>query len=116
MSIATVKRWWCGSNPHLTSQKHNASPEDTMRFDRFLGACRRKGRTRIRGTLIAPHACGLAVFILLLLLAPRSVFADPVVINFEGLSDRTAVTTQYAGLTFSNAIILTSGISLNEFE
>lgn len=38
------------------------------------------------------------------------------IIDFEGLSDGTLVTTQYAGLTFSNAIILTSGSSLNEFE
>lgn len=38
------------------------------------------------------------------------------VIDFEGLPDSTIVTNQYPGLTFTNAIILTSGISLNEFE
>jgi hypothetical protein len=37
-------------------------------------------------------------------------------IDFEGFSDGTDLTTQYSGLTFSNAIILTAGISLNEFE
>jgi hypothetical protein len=37
-------------------------------------------------------------------------------IDFEGFPDSTIVTTQYPGLTFSNTIILTSGISLNEFE
>src|ERR1035438_2645635 len=37
-------------------------------------------------------------------------------ITFEGLPDSTIVTNQYPGLTFSNAIILTAGISLNEFE
>jgi hypothetical protein len=37
-------------------------------------------------------------------------------IDFEGLPDSTILTTQYPGLTFSNTIILTSGISLNEFE
>jgi hypothetical protein len=37
-------------------------------------------------------------------------------INFEGLPDSTVVTTQYSGLTFANAIILSSGISLNEYE
>lgn len=37
-------------------------------------------------------------------------------IGFEGFPDSTILTTQYPGLTFNNAIILTSGISLNEFE
>jgi hypothetical protein len=37
-------------------------------------------------------------------------------ITFEGLPDSTIITTQYRGLIFSNAIILTAGISLNEFE
>lgn len=50
----------------------------------------------------------------LLFLWPFSAKAG--VIDFEGLSDGTAVTTQYSGLTFLNGIILTSGISLNEFE
>src|ERR1700674_3903171 len=79
-----------------------------MKFGRFLGACRRTG------ALIALHACGLAIAILLL--APRNVLANPIVINFEGLSDSTILTNQYPGLSFSNAIILTAGISLNEFE
>jgi hypothetical protein len=37
-------------------------------------------------------------------------------IGFEGFPDSTILTTQSPGLTFTNAIILTSGISLNEFE
>ena len=37
-------------------------------------------------------------------------------ITFEGLPDSTILTNQYAGVTFSNAIILSAGISLNEFE
>jgi hypothetical protein len=37
-------------------------------------------------------------------------------LNFEGFPDSTILTTQYPGLTFTNAIILTSGVSLNEFE
>jgi hypothetical protein len=37
-------------------------------------------------------------------------------IDFEGLPDSTALTNQYAGLTFTNTIILSAGISLNEFE
>lgn len=42
--------------------------------------------------------------------------AHATTIDFEGFPDSTILTTQYPGLTFSNAIILTSGISLNEFE
>jgi hypothetical protein len=37
-------------------------------------------------------------------------------IDFEGLPDGTILTTQYPGVVFTNAIILTAGISLNEFE
>lgn len=37
-------------------------------------------------------------------------------IDFEGLSDSTALATQVPGLTFSNAVVLSSGITLNEFE
>ncbi len=39
-----------------------------------------------------------------------------VTLNFEGFPDSVILTTQYPGVTFTNAIILTSGISLNEFE
>lgn len=42
--------------------------------------------------------------------------ASATVINFEGLADSTAITNQYAGLTFSNTTVLTAGISLNELE
>ena len=37
-------------------------------------------------------------------------------IDFEDLTDSTSVTTQYAGLSFANATVITAGISLNEFE
>ena len=53
---------------------------------------------------------------LFLFAASPVLFASALSINFEGLSDSTFVTTQYPGLTFSNAIILTSGISLNELD
>jgi hypothetical protein len=36
--------------------------------------------------------------------------------GFENLADGTVLTNQYAGLTFSNAIVLSQGITLNEFE
>ena len=40
----------------------------------------------------------------------------PVVYGFEGFSDGDALTTQYKGLTFSNAVVATAGVSLDEFE
>ena len=58
----------------------------------------------------------LAHLALMFLAVPRILVADPIVIDFESLPDSTVVTNQYTGLTFSNAIILTAGISLNEFE
>jgi hypothetical protein len=38
------------------------------------------------------------------------------VLDFEGSPDSTILTNQYPGVTFTNAIILTAGVSLNEFE
>jgi hypothetical protein len=57
-------------------------------------------------------------FILFALLSATASAADtPAVLNFDNYPDGTALTTtQYPGLTFSNAIVLTAGISLNEFE
>ncbi|MGH9664068.1 MAG: hypothetical protein ACRD9L_06575, partial [Bryobacteraceae bacterium] len=52
----------------------------------------------------------------ILLLAPAFLVADTLALDFEGLPDGTTLTNQYSGVTFSNAIILTTGISLNEFE
>jgi hypothetical protein len=42
--------------------------------------------------------------------------AATVTLDFEGFPDSAILTTQYPGVTFMNAIILTAGISLNEFE
>src|SRR5437870_13433610 len=53
---------------------------------------------------------------LLALFTPAILVAGPVVLDFEGLPDGTILTNQYSAATFSNAIILTAGISLNEFE
>src|SRR5258708_10007966 len=38
------------------------------------------------------------------------------VIDFETLTDGVAVTTQFAGLTFSDATVLVAGASLNEID
>ena len=42
--------------------------------------------------------------------------ADITVLDFDGFPDSTSLTTQYPGLTFSNATVITAGVSLNEFE
>jgi hypothetical protein len=38
------------------------------------------------------------------------------VLDFEGFPDSTPLTTQYPGVTFSNATVISAGITLNEFE
>ena len=63
--------------------------------------------------------CLLAAFAmigpLLLIASPQ---AQAAVIGFEGLTDSTSVTNQYAGLgvSFLNATVLQAGVSLNETE
>src|ERR1035438_8921769 len=57
-----------------------------------------------------------AALLLLTVAVAGGVEANTVTLNFEGFADSTILTTQYPGVTFTNAIILTSGISLNEFE
>lgn len=52
---------------------------------------------------------------LVFVLSTHLLLADSV-INFEGLADSTAVTNQFAGMTFLNATAITAGITLNEFE
>lgn len=56
-----------------------------------------------------------AVFLFTLIaLIPGTVKASQ--IYFEGLPDSTVLTNQYLGATFSNAVIETAGVSLDEFE
>ena len=57
-----------------------------------------------------------AVTLLGLTVGLASVPASADTIDFEGYADSTIIASQYAGVTFTNAIILTAGISLNEFE
>jgi hypothetical protein len=52
----------------------------------------------------------------LMLTFGRFAQADTIVIDFDGLSDGTPVTTQYPGVSFSNATVATAEISLDEFE
>jgi hypothetical protein len=42
--------------------------------------------------------------------------ADIALLNFEGFPDGTILTTQYSGVTFANATVISAGISLNESE
>jgi hypothetical protein len=53
---------------------------------------------------------------LFLLLLSTFAAASPVVLDFESLADGTAVGGSLPGLTFVNAVVLTAGISVNEFE
>lgn len=55
-----------------------------------------------------------AVLLLLAFAGPALLRAD--IITFEEYPDSTSLTTQYPGLTFTNATVITAGISLNEFE
>lgn len=61
------------------------------------------------------NVLGLTIF-LVLLFCSQDVRASTVTIDFEGLADGTNLTTQYPGLIFSNATVISAGISLNEFE
>ena len=57
-----------------------------------------------------------AVLLLLAVAAVLPLKAGTVVLDFEGFPDSTILTTQYPGVTLTNAIILSAGISLNEFD
>jgi len=60
------------------------------------------------------HRLALCLGLMLLLGAvPRS---SATTVDFEGFSDGAVLSAQVSGLTFSNAIVLTAGTSLNEFE
>lgn len=54
--------------------------------------------------------------ILLLFFFAIPQFLSAGTIDFEGLADSSSVTNQFPGLLFSNATVLTAGVSLNEFE
>ena len=60
-------------------------------------------------------AASIAVVSLVVLCCATSACGS-VLLDFETLSDSEVVTTQYSGLTFSNAIAVKAGVSLNEFD
>ena len=47
---------------------------------------------------------------------PELVIADTTVINFDNFNDGDVVTTQIPGVTFTNTIVLTAGISLDDSD
>ncbi len=51
-----------------------------------------------------------------LLLVPLFARGGSITFDFEGFSDGTALTNQYAGILFANTSVLTAGISLNDLE
>jgi hypothetical protein len=59
---------------------------------------------------------GFALLGVLASLVPSAAVASPVVIGFESLTDGEAATTQFPGLAFSNALVLTAGVSLDDAE
>lgn len=54
------------------------------------------------------------VLVCLLALASPALAQNP--FSFEGFVDSTALTNQYTGALFGNTIVLTAGITLDEFE
>jgi hypothetical protein len=69
--------------------------------------------------LIGGEVVALRGAILPVLLAAASgstAFAQNAPLTFEGYADSTILTNQYTGAVFSNAIVLTAGVTLNELE
>ena len=59
-----------------------------------------------------------SVFLVLVvvLILPVSAWATPITIDFDSLAELDAVTNQFAGVTFTNATVLTAGSLLNDLE
>jgi hypothetical protein len=54
--------------------------------------------------------------VMCLLCSTISAQGGSTVLNFDSLTDSTSVSNQYTGVVFANTMVLTAGISLNEFE
>jgi hypothetical protein len=57
-----------------------------------------------------------AMMLLALMVTSGSGLSFGTTLDFDAFADSTSVTSQYAGVTFSNAIVLAAGIGLNELE
>ena len=77
---------------------------------------------RARGILVRVEGgnrvrcCRDILFVLLAGSGMTPVMAQSGPFTFENLVDGTPLTNQYTGVTFSNAVVLTAGITLDEFE
>jgi hypothetical protein len=70
-----------------------------------------------RSILDGPHTnAKLKLSLAFVVFAFISSPASAGTISFEGYVDSTVLTSQYPGLTFSNAVILSSGIGLNDLD
>jgi hypothetical protein len=66
--------------------------------------------------MVRPDLCQSVIVCLLAAASVSPALAQTPSFTFEGFVDGTVLTTQYTGAAFSNAIILGTGITLNEFE
>lgn len=58
----------------------------------------------------------LMLSLVLVLILPMLAFSAPIVLNFDSFSDGDVLSNQILGLTFTNAMILSAGFSLNEVD
>lgn len=57
----------------------------------------------------------VSTFLFVVLSLPATLWADQL-LTFEGFADMTVLTTQYAGINFQGATILSKGGSLNDYD
>ncbi len=50
------------------------------------------------------------------LISPQSLLSDTLVIDFETFTDSDILTNQIPGVSFTNTVVLTAGISVNEID
>jgi hypothetical protein len=65
---------------------------------------------------VIPSPIRRLVFAGAFVLAAASASAAPITLDFENLGDLDSLTDQFPDLFFSNALVLSAGSSLNEFE
>ena len=63
-----------------------------------------------------PSCLRVVAIVVALTALPHTVLASPVIIPFENFFNDGDVVNQVGPLVFTNAVVMTAGISLNEFE
>jgi hypothetical protein len=71
---------------------------------------------RLKDGALLLRFCRISALLLLAVAGPASLVAGTITLDFEAFSDSTSLTTQYPGVIFSDATVITAGITLNEFE